>query len=201
MRLPSSATVLPWTFAPERFACDESPLLALDAGVWNDFVFCRRTASPANVLLDGMPPWLKTTDLRHVVRAFTDEWTTHANWKLCCENFQESHHFARVHRALEALTRSADASSWLGGGRWLGGIMRIEGAETVSVDGSRHGRPLLVPPSSLGTVFDAMLFPSLLTSLQPDYLLTYRLIPLAAGRTRIVADTYFHPAALGLCLS
>jgi Rieske 2Fe-2S family protein len=42
-----------------------------------------------------------------------------------------------------------------------------------------------------------MLFPSLLTSLQPDYLLTYRLTPLAAGRTRVVADVYFHPAALG----
>ena len=40
-----------------------------------------------------------------------------------------------------------------------------------------------------------MLFPSLFTSLQPDYLLTYRLTPLAAARTRVTADIYFHPAA------
>ena len=40
-----------------------------------------------------------------------------------------------------------------------------------------------------------MLFPSLLTSLQPDYLLTYRVVPLAVARTRVVADVYFHPAA------
>ena len=33
-----------------------------------------------------------------------------------------------------------------------------------------------------------MLFPSLLTSLQPDYLLTYRLEPIAPERTRVVAD-------------
>jgi phenylpropionate dioxygenase-like ring-hydroxylating dioxygenase large terminal subunit len=44
-------------------------------------------------------------------------------------------------------------------------------------------------------VYDAVLFPGLFTSLQPDYLLTYRLVPLAASRTRIAFDVYFHPAA------
>jgi Rieske 2Fe-2S family protein len=76
--------------------------------------------------------------------------------------------------------------------------MEIKDAETVSLDGSRHGRPLLVrtPESSAAArVFDAMLFPCLFTSLQPDYLLTYRLTPRTASTTRVTADIYFHPAA------
>jgi phenylpropionate dioxygenase-like ring-hydroxylating dioxygenase large terminal subunit len=40
-----------------------------------------------------------------------------------------------------------------------------------------------------------MLFPLLLTSLQPDYLLTYRLEPRAVDRTGVTADVLVHPAA------
>ena len=43
-------------------------------------------------------------------------------------------------------------------------------------------------------VHDALLFPLWLTSLQPDYLLTYRLAPLAADRTLVVAEIHVHPA-------
>ena len=39
------------------------------------------------------------------------------------------------------------------------------------------------------------LFPTLLTSLQPDYFLTYRLYPLSRAHTRVVAETFVHPAA------
>lgn len=71
------------------------------------------------------------------------------------------------------------------------------GAETVALDGDRRNRPWLpgTLPDDRRRVFDALLFPSLLMSLQPDYLLTYRLVPLAPAETRVIADIYFHPAA------
>jgi Rieske 2Fe-2S family protein len=148
--------------------------------------------------LGETPPWLSIDVLGSLRRARRTSYDVSANWKLCVQNFQESHHFTRVHRELERLTPTADARSWLTAGPWLGGTMEIRGAETVSRDGSRHGRPLLArreqPPSS-PRVHDAMLFPSLFTSLQPDYLLTYRLTPLGVSRTRVTADIYFHPAA------
>jgi phenylpropionate dioxygenase-like ring-hydroxylating dioxygenase large terminal subunit len=37
--------------------------------------------------------------------------------------------------------------------------------------------------------------PALLLSLQPDYLLTYRLTPAAPAETRVVFDIHFHPSA------
>ena len=45
-------------------------------------------------------------------------------------------------------------------------------------------------------VKDALVFPLWLTSLQPDYLLTYRLAPLAVDRTLVVAEIHVHPGAL-----
>lgn len=165
--------------------------------VWRGFVFVTLDGdAPAlETWLGATPPWLTSDVLTSLRRGRRSSYEVAANWKLLVENFQESHHFTRVHRALEALTPTAEARSWLTSGPWLGGTMEIADAETVSLDGSRHGRPLLVPSDGKGIVFDAMLFPSLLTSLQPDYLLTYRLTPLEAARTRVTADVYFHPAA------
>jgi glycine betaine catabolism A len=71
----------------------------------------------------------------------------------------------------------------------------VADAETVSLDASRHERPFLAASEDRRRVHDAMLFPCLLTSLQPDYFLTYRLWPLSAQRTEVVADIFFHPAA------
>jgi Rieske 2Fe-2S family protein len=186
-------------FSPPGLDRSASGLRTFDVDVWRGFVFVRATGSgpPLGEWLGQTPPWLTEEALASARRGRRTTYDVAANWKLCVENFQESHHFPRVHRALERLTPTGAARSWLTPGPWLGGTMEIERGETVSLDGSRHGRPLLAgrAAGAPGTVFDAMLFPTLLTSLQPDYLLLYRLVPLSAARTRVVADVYFHAAA------
>jgi Rieske 2Fe-2S family protein len=134
----------------------------------------------------SLPPW---RELPLVHRVHSDRWVTAANWKLLAENFQESHHFPRVHPKLEALTPYASSSSRHGEGPWLEGTMELT-AETVSLDGGTHGRPRIGPPR----VHDALLFPSTFLSLQPDYLLVYRLTPEAVDRTRVDFDVLAHPS-------
>jgi Rieske 2Fe-2S family protein len=114
------------------------------------------------------------------------------------ENFQESLHFPSLHPELEALTPSASAATWApaSGGPWLGGIMPIVAtAETVSLSGRLEGRPFVVPEEDRRVVHDAMRFPNLLTSLQPDYLLTFTLFPTGETSTRVVASTYVQRSA------
>jgi Rieske 2Fe-2S family protein len=155
------------------------------------FVCLDEEAPPLDRALAGAPAWLgQLPRLRRVGRA---RWETRANWKLVVQNFQESHHFPLVHPSLEALTPSARARSELGDGPWFTGIMDIVGsAETVSKSGRLGLRPFIAPEEARRRVFDAHLFPGMLWSLQPDYLLTYRVHPRAVDRTEIIADTYVH---------
>ncbi len=184
-------------FAPPAFDQTAHGLVETRVDLWRGFVFVCLDARtpPLAESLGETPPWLDDATLSSIRRGRRVSYEVNANWKLLVENFQESHHFPGVHGSLERLTPTRTAQSWLTKGPWLGGTMDIEDAETVSQDGLRHGRPLLVSSATKPQVFDAMLFPGLFTSLQPDYLLTYRLTLLGAARTRITADVYFHAAA------
>ncbi len=148
--------------------------------------------------LGEAPPWLARADLSRLKRVRRVAYDVAARWDLVVENFQESLHFAEVHPELEAITPSSRADTWTPerGGPWMGGIMPIaDDAETVSLSKRRNERPWLVPPEDRRVVHDAMRFPNLLTSLQPDYLLTFVVFPVTSNgedRTHVIACTYFH---------
>lgn len=181
---------------PPGFAREEHGLRELRVETWQGFVFATKQRDAPSLLewMGELPPWLATTKLGHLVSGRRTRWEVAANWKLLVANFQESHHFTLVHPELERLTPTANATTHhRDGSMWLGGIMEIQ-ADTVSRSGRILGRPRIVREDDT-RVYDAMLFPTLLTSLQPDYFLTYRLEPLSATRTRVVADVLFHPAA------
>jgi glycine betaine catabolism A len=151
--------------------------------------------------LRDAPSWLTRSELAHLRLGRAVTYEVSANWKLLAENFQESHHFRRVHPELEAQTPSARAGTWSSSGAWLGGTMELAaGLRTVATPGG-PSRPFIVPEAERGCVRDALAFPLLLTSLQPDYLLSYELSPLSAARTRVLAKTYFHAAAFTPTLS
>jgi phenylpropionate dioxygenase-like ring-hydroxylating dioxygenase large terminal subunit len=66
--------------------------------------------------------------------------------------------------------------------------------ETVAETSSRGARPWVAAEVDRAAVWDAMLVPAWLTSLQPDYFLSYRLEPLGLRSTRVVADVFVHQA-------
>ncbi len=183
---------------PDDFDRSEHGLRRARVATWGGFLFVTLDANAPTLpeSLGEIPPWLSRVHLSTLVRGRRTRWEVAANWKLLVENFQEAHHFPRVHPGLEHVTPAARSSSITGDGPWLGGVMElVAGMQTVSLDGSRHDRPFIVPPEDRRLVHDAMLFPTLLTSLQPDYFLTYRLWPLASDRTEVTADVLFHPSA------
>lgn len=175
-----------WTYELDGRGA-HADLLIVGCATWAGFVFVNLAGGTLD--MHAAPPWL--AELGPLVRARRTVTTARASWKLLAQNFQESHHFPGIHPALEALTPTADARTWTNEGLWLGGTMSIRG-ETVSRDGKLHGRPRI---TARDEVHDALFFPLLLTSLQPDYLLSYRLYPEAPDTTRIVADIHVHPAA------
>jgi Rieske 2Fe-2S family protein len=165
---------------------------------WNGFVFvCLSPRAPALAEHMGpVPPWLPRASLHALRLGRRRVHEVRASWKLCAANFQESHHFPHVHPALEAITPWSRSTSEIFAGAWLGGTMEIaDGAETVSEDTRIAGRPLVAHEEDARHVHDALLVPAWMTSLQPDYFLSYRLLPIAPDRTTVIADIYFHEAA------
>lgn len=180
--------------SPRAKGAGRLDLTPVRLATWNGFLFVNLDPDAPDLdhAIAGAPPWLAS--LPPLRLAHRTDHEARANWKLVVQNFQESHHFPKVHPALEALTPTTRATSVLGEGPWLGGVMDIVGGrDTVSRTGRRHGRPFLVAEEARDRVFDACFFPALLTSLQPDYLLTYRLHPSAPDRTRILADIWVAP--------
>ncbi len=194
-RLPSLEIRCPyhgWTFATDGsgLTAPGAPLSRLRLTTRHGVVFvCREGEAAA---LDAGPPWLR--DVGPLQRASRTDHEVAANWKLLVGNFQESHHFPTVHPTLEGRTPWARSSSVTWSDAWLGGRMALE-SETVSLSGTRQDRPFVAAPAYRSEVYDAWIAPLWLTSLQPDYLLTYRLAPLAVDRTLVVAEIHVHPAA------
>ena len=143
--------------------------------------------------LDDLPAQFEGIPLQELVLGRRTESTVRANWKLLMENFAESYHFGRVHPELQRQTPSARAESLLSRGPWQGGWMPLRpDAETVSLDGRRHGRPFLRKSGiEAHGALDYLLFPNLFLSLQPDYLLAYRLAPVSHEETRVTFDVLF----------
>lgn len=179
-----------WSYDLQGRGKECEGLVRAHVTTFGGFILVSRNDAP----LAAPPEPLARVDLRSLRSGHRDAWDVAANWKLLVQNFQESHHFPRVHPGLERHTPYARSSSIVTGGPWLGGRMELV-SETVSLDGSRHDRPLV---GEVGVVHDALLFPTSLFSVQPDYVLSYRLSPRTPDRTRIDFSILFHPSVAHL---
>jgi Rieske 2Fe-2S family protein len=85
-------------------------------------------------------------------------------------------------------------------GDWVGGWMALrEDADTMSLDGRSAGAVIEgLSEEQRRSVMYVALFPNLLVSLHPDYVMTHRLTPLAAGRTAIECTWSFPAESLTL---
>ena len=190
----------PGTRGLEDFRLADRGLSPVRVEEWQGLVFVN-LAADAPPLAEALAPAPEHLGRLHLAQLRLGRRVEHevaANWKLLIENFQESHHFRSVHPMLERWTPFERSSSFISDGAWLGGTMElVDEAETVSLDGQRHGRPLLGGSSDLDRrrVYDYFCFPNLLLSVQPDYLLTYRIWLVAPDRSRVTADILFHPGA------
>jgi Rieske 2Fe-2S family protein len=70
-------------------------------------------------------------------------------------------------------------------------------AETMSVDGHlRRGYLPGLSKEQQNLVLYYAVYPNLLLSLHPDYVMAHTLWPEAVDRTRVVCEWYFHPAEM-----
>jgi Rieske 2Fe-2S family protein len=125
-----------------------------------------------------------------LVRLARHSYEVAANWKVITENYHECYHCPLIHPELCQVSPPDSGQNYDLPGAWVGGWMSLrDGMTTMSVTGESAGRPIAGVPA--GRIEYLGLFPDLLISLHPDYLMTHRLLPLAPDRTMIECSWYF----------
>jgi len=169
-------------------------------GIWEGFVFVNLSAAPISLerwfgpLAGKFSHW-NLPQLRARNRI---EYDVRANWKLIFQNYSECYHCPGVHPALSKVSPYDSAENDLTDGPFLGGFMRITRGKSLTMSGNACAIPVGLDNDKAGKeeqVFYYSIFPNMLLSMHPDYVMAHRLWPVAPDHTRIVCDWFFHPDA------
>ena len=108
-----------------------------------------------------------------------------ANWKLLIQNYSECLHCPNLHPALNKLSHYLSGENEPLRATYMGGRMDLRpGVATLSMDGTcpRAFLPGL-SQDDVRRVYYYAIFPNMLLSLHPDYMLTHTLWPIGPDRT------------------
>jgi Rieske 2Fe-2S family protein len=134
-----------------------------------------------------------------VVRA-RHEYVVEANWKTITENYHECYHCPLIHPELCAVSPPDSGENWEDRhGAWAGGWLDLrEGMATMSLTGESNGMTIPGLDAVSARRVDYLgIFPNLLVSTHPDYVMTHRMVPLSPGRTWVECAWAFHPDDAG----
>jgi glycine betaine catabolism A len=187
----------------EGFSHDEFGLVPVRLQTWAGFVFVS-LADDGLSLADHLGDWVEHhaslgRDFSRLRRATRLTYEVAANWKIVAENYSECYHCPSVHPLLNKLTPYDLGEDFEPTGPWKGGWMKLSaGCETMSMDGLRHGRPLIVGTDEVaaGRIHYYILWPNLIISVHPDYVLTHHTWPAGPERSTVWCDVYVESDAL-----
>jgi Rieske 2Fe-2S family protein len=176
-------------------------LVPVNSGSHDGFIFLNLdSAAPPLASSLGDLPDLSRFRLAELRRGWRRTYEVQANWKLICENYSECYHCPGAHpqlaRLSELISRSHRPMEI--GANFNGGPMELKsGIETMSLSGKRTVP--VIPGLSADDhryVYYYVIYPNLLLSPHPDYVLTHTAWPLAPDRTRVVCELLFTEEAL-----
>jgi Rieske 2Fe-2S family protein len=175
-------------------------LTELPATEWHGLIFIdgSGTAGPLSDYLQSLDEIVAPYEPERLVVAGRHDYDSTANWKILSENYHECYHCPVIHPELCKVSPPKSGENYPAQGTWVGGWMELrDGMDTMSLDGASHGVPLRgLGAEGLRTVIYLHVFPNVLLSLHPDYVMTHILRPVAADRTKIECTWAFAPEAV-----
>jgi Rieske 2Fe-2S family protein len=178
-------------------------LARLPATEWHGLVFVDTSGGLAGSLAESLAKLdeiIAPYEPERLVTAGRHSYDAAANWKILTENYHECYHCPSIHPELCRVSPPKSGENYASDGPWVGGWMDLrDGMATMSLDGASGGVPLRgLDAQGLRTVIYVNVLPNVLLSLHPDYVMTHRLTPVAADKTRIECTWAFAPEAVAL---
>ncbi|PYK66609.1 MAG: (2Fe-2S)-binding protein, partial [Verrucomicrobia bacterium] len=179
-------------------------LRAMNLGIWEGFIFVNLANEAAGAKGGGykslekwfaplsgkFSPW----NMSILQPAKRIEYDVRANWKLMFENYSECYHCPGVHPQLQKVSPYDSAENDLRDGPFLGGFMKINPGKSLTMSGNACAA-FVGKIEDLQRVFYYSIFPNMLLSLHPEYVMVHQLWPQSPERMLIVCDWLFHPDA------
>lgn len=186
--------------AHDGFCREDYPLNRVHADVWDGHIFINLSSEPAPLAaqLEDLPQKFLHWQMAELGTYRRIKYEVKANWKLMMLNYNECLHCPILHPALNAITAYLSGENDQPHRGYIGGSMEFQGgAKTMSKDGKlrRDYLPGL-NRDERDRVFYYAIFPNLLLSLHPDYVMTHTLWPRAVDRTDVICEWHFHPAEM-----
>src|SRR5258707_2937674 len=183
------------------FAKADYSLHAVNLGLWEGFIFVNLVPKRDGSLsiedwfapLAGKFSHWNMSILRPAKRL---EYDVRANWKLMFENYSECYHCPGVHPQLQKVSPYDSAANDLRACPILSGFMKINPGNSLTMSGNACAA-FVGEIENLQQVFYYSIFPNMLLSLHPEYVMVHQLWPQSPERTLIVCDWLFHPDAFG----
>ena len=184
----------------EGFRKDEYPLKAAACRTFLGGIFINLSEDPIDFETHFRPlekrfsPWgIGGLRIAHQV-----EYSVAANWKLIVQNYSECYHCPTVHPALNELSHFRATGNDLEEGAFLGGPMEISrpgGGMTTTGERSAAYLPGL-EGADLQRAYYYIVFPNMLVSLQPDFVLVHRLTRQSPSLSAVTCEWLYHPDAI-----
>ena len=175
-------------------------LFSAHVGIWGGFVFINLAEAPVpfeeemGALMNRFEDW-NLPDLRIAHKL---EYKLKCNWKIILQNYQECYHCPGVHPMLSKRTPFRGAVHDCFEGAVIGGYMEMtERRGSMTMDGKAAAPPVCkVSGEDLQRVHYYSVFPNLLLTPHPDFVLYHRIRSVALDR--IGNDCFFlvHPDVL-----
>jgi Rieske 2Fe-2S family protein len=186
--------------AHDGFCRENYPLNRVPVDVWDGHIFINLTTEPAPLSsqLEDLPHKFLHWNMADLRTYRSVVYEVKANWKLIMLNYNECLHCPILHPALSAISDYLSGENDQPHRGYIGGSMEFQGgAKTMSKDGKlrRDYLPGLTAEER-SKVYYYAIFPNLLLSLHPDYMMTHTLWPRAVDRTYVICDWHFHPGEM-----
>jgi len=182
----------------EGFEKAEHSLHAVNLALWDGFIFVSlaHTPMPLEEVFAPLAGKFAHWNLAKLRSAKRLEYDVRANWKLIFENYSECYHCPGVHPMLSKVSPYDSAENDLCEGPFLGGFMSIAKGNSLTMSGNACALPVGdIKGEDHRRVFYYSIFPNMLLSLHPDYVMVHQLWPQSPERTLILCDWFFHPEA------
>ena len=181
-----------------HFDKTDYPLQRVHADVWDGHIFInlsRDTPPPLRAHLADLPSKFTQWRMEELRLGHRIVYDVQANWKLIIQNYNECLHCPNLHPALNKLSHYLSGENEPLRATYMGGRMDLRpGVTTLTMDGtcSRDLLPGLTPEDARRVYYYAI-FPNMLLSLHPDYMMVHTLWPQGPDRTINICEWHFHP--------